>query len=190
MHQLLLLRHAKSAWDDPALSDHARPLNARGRRAAAAMAGAMRGFGLRPGLVLVSSSRRTLQTLEMLAPPVGPLEGPPRVEPMDDLYLAPWTRLLDAVRDAPEAVGSLLVIAHNPGLHDLALALAGGDRVGGGRARGGESGGEVLPQALAEAYPTAALAEFAVAGSWSGLAPGGAKLVRFLQPSDLPEMAA
>ena len=38
MRQLLLLRHAKSAWDDPALADHARPLNGRGRRAAAARA--------------------------------------------------------------------------------------------------------------------------------------------------------
>ncbi|TPG58518.1 histidine phosphatase family protein [Roseomonas nepalensis] len=175
MHQLLLLRHAKSAWDDPALSDHARPLNARGRRAAAAMAGAMRGLGLRPQLVLVSSSRRTLQTLETL----GTLEGPPRVEPMDDLYLAPWTRLLDAVREVPEEVGSVLLIAHNPGLHDLALALAG---------EGSDSEG--APPALAEAYPTAALAEFAIEGEWRGLSPGGARLVRFLQPSDLPEMAA
>ena len=177
MHQLLLLRHAKSAWDDPALSDHARPLNARGRRAAAAMAGAMRGLGLRPQLVLVSSSRRTLQTLETL----GSLEGPPRVEPMDDLYLAPWTRLLDAVREVPEAVGSVLLIAHNPGLHDLALALVG---------EGSASEPPAMPQALAEAYPTAALAEFSFEGPWSGLSSGGARLVRFLQPSDLPEMAA
>ncbi|MBI0535306.1 histidine phosphatase family protein [Roseomonas sp. KE2513] len=174
MHQLLLLRHAKSAWDDPALSDHARPLNARGRRAASAMAGAMRGLSLRPELVLVSSSRRTLQTLETL----GTLEGPPRVEPMDDLYLAPWTRLMEVVREAPETVGSLLVIAHNPGLHDFALALAGG----------ADSGGP--PPALTEAFPTASLAEFAIEGPWAGLSPGRARLVRFLQPRDLPEMAA
>ena len=64
MRQLLLLRHAKSSWDDPALSDHARPLNARGRRAATAMAQAMRELGLAPDIVLVSSARRTLQTLK------------------------------------------------------------------------------------------------------------------------------
>ena len=68
MRQLLLLRHAKSSWDDPGLSDHARPLNARGRRAAAAIAGAMRELRLSPDLVLVSSARRTLQTLEALTP--------------------------------------------------------------------------------------------------------------------------
>ncbi|MBP0492440.1 SixA phosphatase family protein [Pararoseomonas indoligenes] len=172
MRQLLLLRHAKSAWDDPALSDHARPLNARGRRAAAAMAGAMRSLGLRPELVLVSSSRRTLQTLEGL----GTLDGPPRVEPTDDLYLAPWTRLLDALREVPEEVRSVMLIAHNPGLHDLALNLAAPDS--------GTPG-----QALAEAYPTASLAEFAVAEPWAALGPLGARLVRFLQPKDLPEMA-
>jgi phosphohistidine phosphatase len=173
MGQLLLLRHAKSAWDDPALPDHARPLNARGRRAAAAMAGAMRNLGLRPDLVLVSSSRRTLQTLEVL----GTLDGPPRVEPMDDLYLAPWPRLLEAVREVPDTVRSVLLIAHNPGLHDLALNLAGEVSAPSG-------------QALAEAYPTASLAEFAVEGPWCALGPERAQLIRFLQPRDLPEPAA
>ncbi|MBP0443682.1 histidine phosphatase family protein [Roseomonas sp. SSH11] len=172
MRQLLLLRHAKSAWDDPALSDHARPLNARGRRAAAAMAAAMRDLGLHPGLVLVSSSRRTLQTLEGL----GALHGPPRVEPLDDLYLAPWTRLMDALREVPDEIGSVLLIAHNPGLHDLAMNLA-----------GPASGPEAA--ALAEAYPTAALAEFALEEPWASIGPRRARLVRFLQPRDLPEMA-
>jgi phosphohistidine phosphatase len=68
MRQLLLLRHAKSSWDDASLSDHSRPLNARGRMAAAAMAEQMRELGLVPDVVLVSSSRRTLQTLEALQP--------------------------------------------------------------------------------------------------------------------------
>jgi phosphohistidine phosphatase len=173
MRQLLLLRHAKSAWDDPALSDHARPLNGRGRRAAAAMAKAMWTLGLRPELVLVSSSRRTLQTLEAL----GTLDGPPRIEPMDDLYLAPWTRLLEVLRGVPAELGSVLMIAHNPGLQDLALALA--------RPEPGREGG-----ALADAYPTGSLAEFGVEGDWASLSPGGARLVRFLSPRDLPELAA
>lgn len=173
MRQLLLLRHAKSSWDDPALPDHARPLNARGRRAAAAMAGAMRGLGMRPELILVSSSRRTLQTLEGL----GTLDGQPRIEPMDDLYLAPWTRLLETLREVPQAVCSVLLIAHNPGLHDLALNLAGQDQ--------SEPG-----LALAEAYPTAALAEFTLEQPWASLSAENARLLRFLQPRDLPEMAA
>ena len=98
MRQLILLRHAKSSWDDPGLPDHARPLNARGRRAAAVMAAVMRDLGLGPDLVLVSSARRTLQTLEALAP----LPDSPIVEPMDDLYLATWQRMLDTLRGLPE----------------------------------------------------------------------------------------
>ena len=84
MRQLLLMRHAKSSWDDPRLSDHARPLNARGRQAAAAMRQAMHELGLTPDVVLVSSARRTLQTMEALEP----WADTPLVEPMDALYLA------------------------------------------------------------------------------------------------------
>lgn len=176
MRQLLLLRHAKSSWDDPQLADHARPLNARGRRAAAAMARAMRELGLAPEVVLVSSARRTLQTLEALAP----LPDSPIVEPMDALYLAPWEKLLDAVHGVPETARSVLLIGHNPGLHELALALAGAAAM---TTRDGAA------RRLAEAYPTGALAEFSVATPWRFLEAGGGRLVRFLTPRDLPEMA-
>ncbi len=170
MRQLLLLRHAKSDWDDPRLSDHARPLNARGRRAAAAMAQAMRELRLSPDLVLVSSARRTLQTLEALTP----FEDGPLVEPMDDLYLAPWQRLLDLLRGVPETVRSVLLIGHNPGLHQLGLALMGP--------------AENSPNAtrLAEGYPTGTLSEFAIASPWHLLEPEAARLIRFLPPRDLP----
>src|SRR5579875_859222 len=122
MRQLLLLRHAKSSWDEPHLSDHARPLNVRGRQAASAVAGEMRRLGLAPHLVLVSSSRRTLQTLAALEPWGDP---PPRVLPLDTLYLAPAADILDALRKVPETARTVLVVGHNPGLHDLALLLAG-----------------------------------------------------------------
>ncbi len=174
MRQLLLLRHAKSSWDDPRLSDHARPLNTRGRRAAAAMARAMRDLGLSPDIVMVSSARRTLQTLEALAP----LEGPPVVVPMDDLYLASWTSLFDTIRSVPETARSLLLIGHNPGLHDLALALAGTASMA--------AGGDALR--LAEGYPTGSLAEFSIAVPWGRIEAGAGRLVRFLVPADLPEM--
>ena len=141
MRQLLLLRHAKSSWDDPALSDHARPLNARGRRAATAMAQAMRELGLAPDIVLVSSARRTLQTLEALTP----FDDPALIEPMDALYLAPWRAMLAAIQEVPETARSLLVIGHNPGLHELAMALAGIDdgigAMGRGSADGAPAGG-------------------------------------------------
>jgi phosphohistidine phosphatase len=179
MRQLLLLRHAKSAWDDARLSDHARPLNARGQRAAEAMAARMRELGLEPDVALVSSARRTVQTFDALREAA--FEQQPLVEVMDDLYLAPWPRLLELVRRAPETARSVLVVGHNPGLHDLALALLGPA----GAALGGAEG-----QRLAEGYPTGALTEFGVASHWAGLAEGGGRLVRFLTPGDLPEPAA
>lgn len=169
MRQLLLLRHAKSSWDDPGLSDHARPLNARGRRAATAMAGVMRDLGLQPDLVLVSSARRTLQTLEALLP----FDDNALVEPMDALYLAPESLLMEGIRKVPETVRSVLMIGHNPGLHELALALA------------GPAAPTAAAKRLAEGFPTAALAEFTIAAPWRAVAEGGGRLVRFLSPRDL-----
>ena len=177
MRQLLLLRHAKSSWDDPRLSDHARPLNARGKRAASGMAAAMRELGLAPDIVLVSSARRTLQTLEALAP----IEGSPLVEPMDDLYLANWPSLLSVLRGLPETARSVLLIGHNPGLHELAMALIGPE---------GMAGGNQAALRLADGYPTAALTEFAIALPWRLLEAGGGRILRFMTPADLPSAEA
>ena len=176
MRQLLLLRHAKSTWDDPMLSDHARPLNARGRQAAAAMRRAMHDLGLAPDLVLVSSARRTLQTLAMLEP----WDDTPLIEPLDGLYLASAPQMLGILNEVAETTRSVLLLGHNPGLHELALLLA------------GEALGNDSPAArrLAKSYPTGALAEFTVIRPWSLLAAGGGRLTRFLAPGDLPEMAA
>lgn len=174
MRQLLLLRHAKSAWDDAALPDHARPLAPRGRRAAAAMRAAMRDLGLAPDMVMVSSARRTMQTLEALEP----FDDTPLIEPLDSLYMATAPQLLQVLRGVPETARSVLLVGHNPGLHDLALLLAGGRE----RLHGSPS-----LERLAERYPTAALAEFSIPGPWAGLDAGAARLVRFLLPRDLAE---
>jgi phosphohistidine phosphatase len=166
MRQLLLLRHAKSSWDDAAVPDRDRPLNARGRRCAAVMRQAMHDLGLVPDVVLVSTSRRTLETLEALEP----WDATPLIAPLDSLYLADPMQLLAALHGVAETVRSVLLIGHNPGLHDLALSLS------------GPRSGSVAERALAEGFPTGALAEFVVAGSWWDLREGGAKLVRFLTP--------
>ena len=170
MRQLLLLRHAKSSWDDPRLSDHSRSLNARGREAAAGMRQAMHALDLSPDVVLVSSARRTLQTLEALLP----FPETPIIEPMNALYLATAPQMLAVLNTVAETVRSVLLIGHNPGLHELAQTLTGSASDKADAAR------------LAARYPTAALAEFAVPGSWRTLGPGGARLVRFLCPRDLP----
>lgn len=173
MRQLLLLRHAKSSWDDRDLADHARPLNARGRQAATAMRGAIESLGLVPDQVLVSTATRTLQTLDALEPwPERPL-----IDPVDALYLATVPTLLATLRATAETVRSLMVVGHNPGLHELALLLAGAH---------GMTPGDEHARSLAEGYPSGALAEFAVPGPWRTLDAGGARLTRFITPRSLP----
>jgi phosphohistidine phosphatase len=174
------MRHAKSLWDDPKLSDHARPLNARGRAAAGAMRRAMRERGLLPDLVLVSSARRTLQTLEAL----GPWDETPLIEPMDALYLASARDMLDVLHNVTETVRSVLVLGHNPGMHELALTLVGAHAF----SRPAESDRPMLAR-LAEGYPTGALAEFSIAGPWALLGEGAGRLQHFLIPRDLPDPA-
>jgi phosphohistidine phosphatase len=174
MHQLLLLRHAKSSWDEPKLADRDRPLNKRGRRAAARMREAMIGLGLVPDVVLVSPSRRTLDTLAALEP----WDETPLVEQVETLYLATVQQLLGVLRGMSETVRSAMLIGHNPGMHELAVQLA------------SESAGNDTSGRLTVGFPTAALVEFSVATRWEQLDAAGTRLVRFLTPKDLPETAA
>jgi phosphohistidine phosphatase len=167
MRQLLLLRHAKSSWDDASVPDRDRPLNKRGLRAAAAMRTAMCNLGLAPDVVLVSTARRTMETLDALEP----WDDTPLIEPMDSLYLASPMQLLAALHNVAETVRSVLMIGHNPGMHDLALSLV-----------GAKTPASDAERALAAGFPTGALAEFVVAGSWWDLREGGGRLVRFLTP--------
>ena len=168
MRQLLLLRHAKSSWDDPQLSDHARPINLRGRQAAAAMAAEIKRLGLLPDTVLVSSARRTLQTLAAL----DPWDTPPRIEPMDALYLASKADLMEVLRKVSPGSRAVLLVGHNPGLHELALMLA----------RNNAAAADQQWQRLAAAYPSGALAEFAVATALGRVGRGQRALTRFPAP--------
>ncbi len=159
-----------------ALSDHARGLDGAGLQAASAMRRAMRELGLVPDMVLVSSARRTLETLEALEP----WDETPLIETMDALYLATSVQILSLVRAVPETVRSLMVVGHNPGVHDLALTLAGPH---------GMSSNRHITRSLADGFPAGALAEFTVASHWRDVMVGGGQLVRFLAPKDLREMA-
>jgi phosphohistidine phosphatase len=159
-----------------ALPDRDRPLSPRGRRAASLMRAAMRELGLAPDMVLLSPSRRTRETLDALEP----WDDAPLVEPVDTLYLATVPQLLDVLHGVPETVRSVLLIGHNPGMHELALLLVGSR----GTAAQGDRSERAIEQ-LAGGYPTGALAEFGIAGPWWQLGTGGGQLVRFLRPRDL-----
>jgi phosphohistidine phosphatase len=173
MHQLLLLRHAKSSWDSTDVPDRERPLNPRGRRAAALMRQAMRDLGLEPDVILVSTAHRTRETLELLEP----WDAPPLVEHMDSLYLASPSALLDALRAVADTARSVMVVGHNPGMHELALSLL-------PPIAEADMHQDPLPE-VTHGFPSGALAEFSIAVPWSRLSTGGGRLVRFLTPRGL-----
>ncbi len=159
MKRIYLLRHGKSSWDDPSLPDAERPLAPRGRKAARRIADHLRVAKIRPEVVLCSSARRAVETLEAIRPVLEDAS----IEAEDALYAADEDRLLSRLRDLPDDVASVMVIGHNPGLQDLGLLLA--------------AGGEDLP-GLREKFPTGALAtlEADVAG-WRDLGPATARMV-------------
>jgi phosphohistidine phosphatase len=167
MKTLTLLRHAKSGWDDPSLSDFARPLNARGRGAARAIGREMRALGLAYDRIVASPAARVTETIDGLAESYGPLA------PVYDecIYLASLETLLGIVRATDDHCAALLVVGHNPGMERLALLLS----------RGGP-----LHDEVALKYPTGALAEIAFpVDHWRDVAESGGTLARFLRPRDL-----
>lgn len=165
--QLYLLRHAKSSWDDPALTDHDRPLAPRGRAATALLAAHLRRRGIAPALVLCSPAQRVAETLEGIAAALG---EDVTIQTEQELYGASAADLLERLRRLGDAVPSAMLIGHNPAVQQLAVALGRGD--------------ECLT-AVERKYPTGALATFALDGEWPELAADTVELVEFVRPKDL-----
>ncbi len=181
MLSLILLRHAKSSWDTPGLDDFDRPLNARGAAAAPVMGAALVAFELHPQLILCSPSQRTRETLALIAPVLAsPNLPPPRIVFEDQLYLASSADLLARVQSIPQdprPVGAsepqaVMIIGHNPGLHDLALLLTG-------------TGDARSLIRLQDKFPTAALVELVFeAKSWRDVQPAAGLLAHYTTPKE------
>ncbi|MCB9681877.1 MAG: histidine phosphatase family protein [Alphaproteobacteria bacterium] len=120
---LLVMRHAKSSWST-GRPDHDRPLNARGRADAPRMARALVDRGWMPDHVWVSDAERTRETLAFMEHAIGQ-ELAATTTP--DLYLAPHDAYLAIVRQAPDALRTLMFLGHNPGCEDTVLYLTGDD---------------------------------------------------------------
>jgi phosphohistidine phosphatase len=128
----------------------------------------MRQKKIRPALVLCSPSLRTRQTLAAIE---GSLGKDCTVDVVPELYAASEQELLGLLQTVPDSVSSVMLIGHNPGLQQLAVALA---------SRGGD-----LPR-LEERFPTGALATLVARGErWSALKPGDAELVDYVVPREL-----
>lgn len=168
--RILLLRHAKSAWDEPGLDDYERPLAPRGRRAAAVMGVYVRDEGLVPDLVLCSGARRARETWELAAHELG---RAPAVEHDPALYMATADRLLKRLKKLPAAVKTVLIVGHEGGVDALARRLV-------------ADGPAPLRRRLGEKFPTAALAAIALElDDWAALCEKSGTLTRLAAPKDL-----
>ncbi len=122
MKTLLILRHAKSSWNDPTLSDHDRPLNKRGKRDAPNMGRLIRTEGLVPGLILSSTAKRARRTAEAVAEYSGYEH---EIRFTRDLYHADPEDYLYLLRNLSDEFDSVMVVGHNPGQQELLEILTG-----------------------------------------------------------------
>ncbi|WP_371398021.1 histidine phosphatase family protein [Fretibacter rubidus] len=119
---LLLMRHAKSSWDDSGLSDHERPLNKRGRRASGLVARTLVARGYAPDVIWSSDAARTLETAKRL---IRIIPGAQTVHHNPALYHASANTMLTIMQRESEPGGRLMIMAHNPGMAELYNLITG-----------------------------------------------------------------
>lgn len=171
MKLLGLLRHAKSDWDDLGLKDFDRGLNGRGRKGAKLMGRHIAEHGVGWERTIASPAERVKRTLEA--------SGLDREVTWDErVYLASPATLIDVLREVDGDPASVLLVGHNPGLHELIFALV-----------PPEAENDLFGEA-AEKFPTAAFAVLECdVERWSDLGAGSARLVHLARPRDLdPEL--
>lgn len=116
MKEIILMRHAKSSWDNPGLSDHDRPLNDRGQRDAPRMGQWLKENNLVPDMILTSTAKRANDTARIVAQNCG-LKG--KIETISNLYGTAPSEYLKILSQCPENAKSVMVIGHNPTLEEL-----------------------------------------------------------------------
>jgi phosphohistidine phosphatase len=171
MKTLILLRHAKSSWDDKVARDYDRPLNPKGQRAGRTVGQHLRSSGFTYDAAVASPAIRVVETLAQVGDGYGHA-----IEPVWDrrIYLASAATLLDVVQEADDAVDTLLLAGHNPGLEDLVLALT------------PDRGGDPERDKVEEKFPTASIAELRFdVTHWADVRAGTGTLIRFVRPRDL-----
>jgi phosphohistidine phosphatase len=176
MRRLMLLRHAKTENDAPSGRDQDRRLDERGRKDAAEIGGFIAHRPPFPDHVLVSPAVRAHQTWELAWAAMKEIVPPPRLELVPDIYGADPGQLLQSIREVSvHDPQQLLLVGHNPGMHELALALT----------DGGDAAGR---RALADNLPTSGLAIFDFAtDDWNDVAFRRGRLVLFVSPKLLKQ---
>jgi phosphohistidine phosphatase len=166
--ELLILRHAKSAWDTDALTDFDRPLAKRGRRDAPRVGRFLRDRGLAPDYVVSSPAERARQTVIAVCGELGIPEGQIHWDPR--IYHASQGSLLDVLTDTPAGARRVLITGHNPGLELLVQNLC---------------SHKVPMPADYKLMPTAAVAHLEIHSEWRDLEGGLARLVSLTRARSL-----
>ncbi|MGI9404757.1 MAG: SixA phosphatase family protein [Hyphomicrobiaceae bacterium] len=174
MRHLILFRHAKSDWSANGAKDHDRELAPRGIVAAPLMASWLQDEGFAPDHILCSTAQRTRQTLDLA---LTQWPDKPHVHFDKGLYLSSQDRIIRLIKEHGGDAETLMVLGHNPDMHDLTLDLVGPEY-------------EAAASAQIGKYPTAAIAvlEFDIE-TWADIAKGGGRFVAFEKPKDLSEKA-
>lgn len=173
MLTLALLRHAKSDWDVEGIPDFDRGLAPRGLSAAPAVGAEIARLGFSPDLVLCSSAKRARMTLDLVAKP---MKLPSKaIHHEDGLYMASARQLLDRVRQIPENVKSAMLVGHNPGFHELSIALI-DDRAA------------EAERAAKSKFPTCTFAVYTFdTDRWADVGPRQGRVIHFVTPRRLSE---
>ncbi|MDP5311076.1 SixA phosphatase family protein [Streptomyces poriferorum] len=165
--RIVLLRHAKAEWSQD--SDHERPLAERGRKDAPVAGRKLADSGIVFDLALCSTAVRTRETWKLA---VHEMPERPRTVYEERLYEASLGELIALINETPDDVRDLLIIGHNPGMHAVADALAGGTQ------------GDALARMTRGGFPTSAFAVIELPGTWKSVEHGVGKLVEYWTPND------
>tara|TARA_Y100000768_G_C23899763_1_gene644448 strand:+ start:582 stop:1064 length:483 start_codon:yes stop_codon:yes gene_type:complete len=159
MKSLYFLRHAKSSWDNFELKDFDRPLSTRGIQDADLMGNFFRSKKIKLDLIISSPSRRTRETIEHFFS-----KNSPEIDYCNSIYHASMEQILQRLYEIPEEINNVMVVGHNPSMHDIT---------------------EYLTQKFLNKYPTCALSEVLTEASWVDLVRGCGSLEAFKKPSEL-----
>ena len=159
MKTLLLVRHAKSSWSQPNLTDFDRPLNERGKREAPEIATILREMDTAFEMCLLSPAQRTRETASAFLPQ---LPWNPQVHHDEKLYLADVHQLMSIIGKQSDTISSLCLVGHNPGLTELA---------------------NYLTEAFIDNIPTSGVVRIGLHGqSWKEACRGTGSLLEFKRP--------
>ena len=167
MKAITLVRHAKSDWNWPDLADHDRPLNKRGLAAAPQIGSYLEKQGIKPDIMLSSTALRAMTTAQLIAAALNIKPG--EIQPVDDLYLASvsdYKRIIQGIDEAANT-SHIMIFSHNPGTHEFAHYLTGGDEI--------------------DRFITCAVAMIELnIDYWGEIGAGCGRLEQFITPRDLP----